>query len=157
MRTTRTRILAVAAVLATTSVLAAQEKIQECSNVVVTVDKQNGPGDWSNNIAALKLQEQGQGWTIAMPLTQKGKHVQARKGESYRLNFGDGTHTVDVKPSTSGSGITVKAGSKPSIALVDISGGSGTQAVRFEITGSPNPNAKIQGCPGGSLYFDITG
>lgn len=134
----------------------AQDRMQQCSQIQVTVDLQKGPGDWSNGIATLALQTQGEGWTIVLPADQKGNHIQARQGQSYRLNFSDGTRPINVNASTGdGSALTVKAGSRPAIALVDVTGNSGTHVVRFEITGADNPNAKVNGCTGGNLYFDI--
>jgi hypothetical protein len=151
-------LLAVLAILLLAPAAGGQDKLQQCSAIQVTVDLQKGPGNWSNGIATLKLQAQAQGWTIALPAEQQGRNIQARPGQSYRLNFGDGTHPVNVKASGGGgSALEVRAGSREAIVLVDVVGGSGTHVVNFEITGSPNPAAKIGGCPGGNLYFDIGG
>ena len=138
-----------AALLAATPAVA-QDKVQQCSSIQITVDEQKGPGNWANTIETLKLRTQGQGWT-----TEINAHVKATKGKKYRLNFGDGTHPIDVKASASGSALEVTEGSRPAIVLVDVQSGSGAHAIRFEITGASSPRAKINGCPGGSLYFDI--
>ena len=134
----------------------AQNKFQQCSNIQVTVDLNKGPGNWANNVAVLKLLEAGGGWVIASDGDDRGQHLYAQKGQKYRLNFSDGHNRVEVKPS-GGGGIKVQSGSQNAIVLVDITGTSGTHPVRFEITGSPAPNAKINGCTGGSLYFDLGG
>jgi hypothetical protein len=65
---------------------------------------------------------------------------------------------VNVSASSGGgSALGVEAGARESIVLVEVTGNSGTHVINFDIKGSPNPNAKIDGCPGGNLYFDIGG
>lgn len=134
----------------------AQDKVRQCSNVQVTVDYKVGQGNWENGAITLKLQDRGAGWLTVSDVPGDRVPVKAARGETYRLNFNDGRHPINVN-ATGDSHLKVSKGAMAATVLVEITGNSGNGALRFEITGSDSQNAAINGCPGGSVYFRIVG
>ena len=154
MKNLLTTALAFFMILAITTAAGAQDKMQKCKDVRVVVDVQNG-NDWTNSVYELALLEGGGGWVIASG-DLKGKNVPAKKGQKLRFNFNDGhNHMVDVKCTSKSDNCKVKEGSRPAIVLVDVTGSNTTAAIHFDITGSPNSNAKLNDCPSGNFYLDI--
>ena len=154
MKSYVTIVLALLLLVSLASVAGAQDKLQKCKNIHIVVDVQEG-SSWSNSIHELALLEEGGGWVIKDG-DHKGKNVPAKRGQKLRFNFNDGhNHMVDVTCSTKSDNCKVKPGSRPAIALVDVTGSNTRAAIHFDITGSPNPNAKINDCPGGNFYLEI--
>lgn len=150
---TWTVLIAVLALALATSATA-QNKMQKCGQIRIVVDLHDG-SDWTNDYAELAMLDEAGGWVI-MSGARKGENVQAVRGQKLRFNFNDGAdHMVDVKCSSKSQAANVKAGSRPAIALVDVTGKNTTTAIHFDIQGSPNPKAKINGCPGGNFYIDV--
>ena len=147
--------LATLVVLSLAAPAVAQNKMQKCGHIRLAVDVNEGSG-WKNDVYELALQEEGGGWVI-LEGEHQGQNVPAKKGHKLRFNFNDGAkHMINVNASTKTKSAAVKAGSRPAISLVDVTGNSGsTMAVHFDITGSPNPKAKIGGCPGGNFYISV--
>ncbi len=134
---------------------AAQNKMGKCGSIQASVDLKTGGGAWENDHLKLALAETGGGWVI-MEGPDKGKNCPAAKGHKLRFNFHDGAgHMVHVKASSKAGKVKVREGSRPAIVLVDVTGSGGRAAIHFEVTGSPNPKAKIGGCPGGNFYLEI--
>lgn len=146
---------AVLMLLSVASVAGAQDKMDKCKNIRIEVDVNKGSGNWDNGAYELALMETGGGWVINSG-DMKGKNVPAKKGQKLRFNFNDGNgHMVDVTCSTKSGSCNARPGSRPAIVLVDVTGANTRAAVNFEITGSPNAKAKINGCPGGNFYLEI--
>lgn len=137
-----------------TAASAQPNKMAKCGNIQASVDMHDG-SKWNNNQIQLSLLEKAGGWVISSG-PQKGKNCPATKGQKLRFNFNDGAnHPVNVKPSSKSGMVNVRSGSRPAIVLVDVKGAGTRAAIHFEITGSPNPKAKVDGCPGGNFYLEI--
>ncbi len=148
-------VLAVLTALCLVVPAAAQKKMAKCSNIQASVDVKTGGGAWENDHLKLGLLSTGGGWVI-MEGENKGENCPATKGQKLRFNFNDGAgHMVNVKASSKAGKVKVREGSRPAIVLVDVTGSDGRASIHFEITGSPNPKAKVGGCPGGNFYLEI--
>lgn len=131
---------------------AAQDKTVKCSEIRISVDLNDGSG-WTNNYLDLALLEEGGGWVVASG-DHRGENVAAKKGNKLRFNFHDGQgRSVDVNATTKSKAVELSAGNRPATVLANVTG-TGTAAVNFEITGSPNTKARIGGCPGGNFYIE---
>ena len=132
---------------------AAQNKMQKCGHIKIAVDVNDGSG-WKNDYLELALLEEGGGWVVAEG-EHRGQNVAAKKGHKLRFNFNDGAnHPINVAASTKSKSAQVSEGSRPAICLMEVTG-SGRIAVHFDITGAPNPKAKVGGCPGGNFYVEV--
>ena len=138
--------------------VAAQNKMQRCGQIEISVDINKSVGNWNNSAYVLKLQGTGEGWTIFDPEDQRGQNIKATPGMKLRFNVNDGANRpINVTPSSAaGKSLNVRSGSRPAIILVDVrSSQAKTGAVRFNIDGADKAATKINGCPGGSFYLDL--